>query len=305
MIGHSINLKQLEALIWVADLGSFRKAAHHLNTTQPNISARISGMEKSLGVNLMQRGSGSVQMTQKGAEILAQARVILHEAEKMTEIAQKPELINNRLRLGVTELVAATWLRTFMVAIKEAYPNITIELTVDLSRNLDKDLAANRLDLAIQTAPFSAAASGVIELGLYEYVWAANAETAAELGTGEISLVTLMRHPILSHARHTQAFLELAERFKAVHASDVRLVPSNSMSAAMHMAMDGMGIAVLPRMAMEAQIDEGSLVVLEHSWKPRPLRFAARFHAEKAADFIRRSADIAAQVARKSRSPRS
>jgi len=43
MIGHVFTLKQLEALVWVADLGSFRKAAQHLNTTQPNISSRIAG----------------------------------------------------------------------------------------------------------------------------------------------------------------------------------------------------------------------------------------------------------------------
>ena len=41
MISNALTLKQLEALIWVADLRSFRKAAHHLNTTQPNISSRI------------------------------------------------------------------------------------------------------------------------------------------------------------------------------------------------------------------------------------------------------------------------
>ena len=41
MIGNVLNIKQLEALIWVAELGSFRKAAHHLSTTQPNISSRI------------------------------------------------------------------------------------------------------------------------------------------------------------------------------------------------------------------------------------------------------------------------
>ncbi|MDB9809063.1 LysR family transcriptional regulator, partial [Yoonia sp.] len=39
MISSAFTLKQLEALIWVADLGSFRKAAAHLNTTQPNISS--------------------------------------------------------------------------------------------------------------------------------------------------------------------------------------------------------------------------------------------------------------------------
>ena len=81
MIGNVFNLKQLEALVWVADLGTFRKAAAHLNTTQPNISSRILGLETSLGVVSMQRDAGSVRMTAKGADILLEARKILRQAE--------------------------------------------------------------------------------------------------------------------------------------------------------------------------------------------------------------------------------
>ncbi len=90
MISSAFTLKQLEALIWVADLGSFRKAAAHLNTTQPNISSRIAGLEKTLGLSLMQRDTGSVQLTAKGAEIVAQARVVLQNADTLLNIAGRP-----------------------------------------------------------------------------------------------------------------------------------------------------------------------------------------------------------------------
>ncbi len=69
----NFNLKQLEAFIWVADLGSFRKAAERLNTTQPNISARLSGLENALDVTLMVRNPGSVQLTPAGQELLVHA----------------------------------------------------------------------------------------------------------------------------------------------------------------------------------------------------------------------------------------
>ncbi|MFT7107125.1 MAG: DNA-binding transcriptional LysR family regulator [Yoonia sp.] len=297
MIGHVLTLKQLEALVWVADLGSFRKAAHHLNTTQPNISSRIAGLEKSFGAQLMQRDAGSVRMTEKGAEFLAQARIILREAEKLTGIAARPDLVDDRLRLGVTELVAATWLRAYMVRMKAAYPNVSVELTVDLSRQLDKELAANRLDLAIQSAPFAASMSGMIELGRYEYIWVANAQIAREFGPRAITQAEMLKFPILTHTRNTQAYLDLTERFDKLPGSAVRFVPSNSLSVAMHMAMDGMGIAVLPRAMIEAQLADGSLTQLHHDWTPRPLRFTARFHLEKSAHFVQRAAEIAAECA--------
>lgn len=56
-----VSLKQLEAFVAVADLGTFRRAAERLNTTQPNISARIAQLEAQMKVSLMERDAGSVR----------------------------------------------------------------------------------------------------------------------------------------------------------------------------------------------------------------------------------------------------
>lgn len=298
MIGNNLNLKQLEALVWVADLGSFRRAAHHLNTTQPNISARIASLERSFGVNLMRRDAGSVQMTEKGEAFLKQARDILREADKLVEIAARPDLVDNRLRLGVTELIAATWLRPYMVGMKAAYPNVTVELTVDLSWQLDKELFANALDLTIQSAPFAKSASGCIDLDTYEYVWVANAEIACQLGTGAVQQKELLKHPILTHTRHTQAFIELSKKFERSLGVSARLAPSNSMSAAVYMALEGMGVAIMPRALVATHLKDGSLVEIPYDWRPSPLRFSARFHADKATRFVRHAAEIASECAK-------
>ena len=61
-----VNIKQLEAFVHVADQASFRRAAAALNTTQPNISARIASLENSIGQKLMERDSGSVVLTTSG-----------------------------------------------------------------------------------------------------------------------------------------------------------------------------------------------------------------------------------------------
>ena len=179
MIGNLFNLKQLEALVWVADLGSFRKAAQHLNTTQPNISARIAGLEQVLGVVLMQRDAGSVRMTEQGRAVLQEARGVLRSAEALVETAQRVDLIADRLRLGVTELIASTWLPDYLRRLKAAYPGVAVELTVDLSRKLDEGLEQNALDLAIQNAPFGNRATGSVALGQFGYAWVAEAKIAA------------------------------------------------------------------------------------------------------------------------------
>ena len=69
MISSTLTLKQLEALIWVADLQSFRKAAEHLRTTQPNISARIAALEEALGQSLLVRDGGTIKPTGAGVPV--------------------------------------------------------------------------------------------------------------------------------------------------------------------------------------------------------------------------------------------
>ena len=297
MIGNLFTLKQLEALIWVADLGSFRRAAAHLNTTQPNISARISGLEATLGVTLMQRDAGSIRLTEKGTALLTQARRVLREAEALVETAARPDLIDDSLRLGVTEVVASTWLRPFLRALAEAYPNLTVELTVDLSRDLDQELAAHALDLTLQTAPFSTPAGGQLDLATYDYIWVAAPELAAQIGPTP-NLEALVRHPVLGHARHTQAHSDLIHHFDGSTAPKARLVPSSSLSAAMNMVLDGMGVAVMPRVMVAGALADGALQILPAAWHPRPLQVAARYHAERTPAYVTRAAELARDCAR-------
>lgn len=296
MIGHIFTLKQLEAFVWVADLGSFRKAARHLNTTQPNISSRISGLEGTLGVVLMQRDAGSVRLTEKGQEVLHAARGVLRQSEDLITIAERPDLMQDRLRLGVTELIAGTWLHPYLRKLKDAYPGISVELTVDLSRNLDRALDSHELDLAIQTAPFASKASGVLELGTFPYVWVADQQIAATL-TGPQTVKDLITHNVLTHARHTQSFLELSDHADTLGVSKAQFVPSSSLSSCLQMAVEGMGVALVPEAMGAKEIEAGRLVVLDVDWTALPLRVAARYHAEKVTRFVGVAAKMASEMA--------
>lgn len=296
MISSVYSLKQLEAFVWAVDLGSFRKAAQHLNTTQPNISSRIAKLEATLDVVLMLRDSNSVRLTEHGAEILRRARKVLREAEGVLEVANRKDLIEDRLRLGVTELVACTWLHDYLRQLKAIYPALAVELTVDLSRKLDKELGQNTLDLTIQTAPFETPVDGNIELGRFPYVWV-TANGAGLKNAGRLSLKDLMGDIILTHARHTQAVTELTLHAQTQSLPTTRFAASNSISSCVQMVLDGMGVALLPKVLVDEHLLDGSLFLLDVNWTPSPLSFAARFHAAKASGFVKHAADLAAQVA--------
>lgn len=293
----NFNLKQLEAFVWVADLGSFRKAADRLNTTQPNISSRISALESVLDATLMERDAGSVRLTSKGRELLGHARKVLRSTDNLIEAANQEAILNGVLRLGVTEMVVHTWVRDFLRVLKDRYPNITVELTVDLSANLENELFERSIDLAFQSGPFVRQTTGSQELGTYPLIWI----TSPTTGLHKLKKVTIddmVHYPILTHARGTQPYEEVAAHFSKHRELPARLVPSSNLAACIHMAIDGFGTATVPASMVINELKSGELCQINYDWTPRSLVFFARYDVEKSARFVERAAEIAGEVSR-------
>ena len=87
---------------------------------------------------------------------------------------------------------------------------------------------------------------------------------------------------------------DIAARFAKTQA---RLAPSTNLGAVRQMAKDGLGIACLPEAMVAADLAAGSLQRIECGWTPAPLRFAARFEAERAPAYLASAAEIAAEIA--------
>lgn len=297
MIKSQFTLKQLEALVCVVDFGTFRKAAGVLGTTQPNISARISSLEESLGVLIMHRDAGSVRLTEKGMNLLADARRILWASEAFLETAGRQDLITERLRLGVTELVACSWLHDFLRQFRDSYPSVVVELQVNLSAEIEKELSARQLDLALQTGPFLQENAASIPLARYPYVWAAAPDLAADVGRSTC-LARLLQSPVLTHARHSQVSRELATLVEARGLPADRIVYSSSLSSCVQMAIDSMGFALLPEVLVRDAVKEKRLQILDCDWLPPELELFARFDRNRAPRFVQAAAECAARTAR-------
>jgi len=290
----AVNIKQLEAFVQVADLRSFRRAAAILNTTQPNISARISGLESRLGVRLMHRDAGSVQLTPKGETLLAHARQVLRSLDDFLVAAEDDTLFDGVLRLGVTEMIVHSWLGPYLKILRDRYPNVLVELTVDYSLNLSDALFNRALDLALQSGPFNRQTSGAVDLGRYPMVFVAS----PSLGLSDVhSLGDIAGHPILTHARGTLPHEQLSHHIAGQTGHSVRLVPSTNMAACLQMTIDGLGIACLPQAMVQRELRDRTLVRLGYRWVPDDLAFQARYDADTAPSFVAQAARVAGDVA--------
>ncbi len=289
-----INLKQLEAFVQVVDLGSFRRAAEKLNTTQPNISSRIAALEAQLDLRLMERDAGSVRLTPVGEKLLARARDVLRSVDAFVGAAEDDSLFEGLLRIGVTEMIVHSWLGAFLTGLRRQLPNVDIDLTVDFSANLSAALINRSVDLTLQSAPFARQTSGMVELGSYPLSWVAAPELA--LHGRPVTLEEMARHPLLTHARGTLPFDRLRAHVAEVPGVSARLVPSTNMVACLQMTRDALGIACLPEVMVRPDIDAGALAVLDYAWVPDALVFFARYDATIAPEYVLRAAECARVV---------
>lgn len=295
MIKSQITLKQLEAFAFVVDTGTFRAAATALGTTQPNISARISALESALDTTLLIRDAGSVRLTSKGKRLLEKARQVLWAGEALIEEAGQQVLIEERLRLGVTELVACTWLQEFLRLLKGAYPKLRVQLEVDLSSVIETRLMEGQLDLAFQNDPFKSSAFASDALGSESYCWVANPNLIAEIGRSPRA-GDLFQHTILTHSKDTQAGHALHAFAESQGLGRHQIVHSSALSACVPMVLEGLGIALLPKTLVRGEIASGNLLEIAFDWLPDPLSFYARYAPTRAPLFVAKAAKLASRA---------
>ncbi|WP_371157291.1 LysR family transcriptional regulator [Jannaschia sp. 2305UL9-9] len=299
-----LTLKQLEAFAAVNDAGSFRRAAELLATTQSNVSGRIAALEALLGVRLMHRNAGSVRLTERGEVLLVKARAVLGAADALLEAAGRRDAIGGRLRLGTTELVAATWLRAFLRRFRAVYPSVDVELGIDLSIEIARRLRDGECDLILMAGAEPASGPGDHDLGLEPFAWFAPPDIAKALAPSP-SLADLMPHSILTHSRHTTAVQDLLAVCAREGLPTHRIVCSSSGASCLQMAEDGMGVALIPLAMARGSVAQGALQQIHPDWSPSPLNVLARFAPDRATPVVLHSVKIAKEVAAEDRDFRS
>ena len=291
-----MNLRQLEAFLWVAKLGSFSKTAERLFTTQPAISSRISNLETELGVSLFERAGGGVRLNGSGRTLLPLAEQALGAIEAIRDRVGEQEEASGLIRLGVSETVVQTWLPELLSHLREAYPNLDVEITVDVTLNLRDQVVNHGIDLAFLVGPVSVYTVTNIPLVKYPLVWVMK-PPKRRLRRVRMSVLELLERPILTFPRNTRPYSEIDDYFRRVMGQTPRIFTSTSLSACLKMAEHGVGTGSLPEAVVGDALADGRLCNVECDWTPSPLQFTASFIEDKARPEIRRVAEMAAEIA--------
>ena len=147
-----MDLRQLNALLAVADHGSFSAAARAMHTVQSNVSTHVARLEKEVGATLIDRGSGG--LTDEGEIVAARARRIQAELEAMAaDLASLDDAIAGSVRVGVIGTTARWLVPRLMEAMAERHPKVRVVVVDATTTSLLLQLTTGRLDLAVINLP--------------------------------------------------------------------------------------------------------------------------------------------------------
>ena len=198
------DFKAIETFMWVVTLGSFRGAAQKLNTTQPAISQRIAQLEREVGVRLLQRDRRMVLPTPSGRQMMLYAEKLIGLRSEMMAVVGDRSAMRGALRLGVAETIVHTWLSQLIKSVNHAYPNLSIEIEVDITANLQTRLLAQEIELAFMLGPLTAPT--VSNRVLCDYQLGFLASPSLGLGNRRLTVHDLAKFPIITFSRKTQPY---------------------------------------------------------------------------------------------------
>jgi DNA-binding transcriptional LysR family regulator len=289
------DFKAIETFLWVVNLGSFRGAAQKLNTTQPAISQRIAQLEREMGVRLLQRDRRMASPTPSGRQMLVYAEKLIGLRSEMVAAVSDRSATRGVLRLGVAETIVHTWLPKLIKSVNQTYPNLSLEIEVDITSNLRARLLAQEIELAFLMGPLSI--STVRNRVLCGYPIGFVASPALGLGTETLTIQDLARFPIITFPRKTQPYELVRSLFNRPDLPPIRLHASASLATVIHMATEGLGIAVIPSAIVEGEMADGRLQMLSTDIELPPLIFSASWLASPDTVAVELVADLAVKLA--------
>jgi LysR family hydrogen peroxide-inducible transcriptional activator len=149
-----VDLKHLQALMAIADTGSFSSAAASIGTVQSNVSAHVARLERELEVQLVDRASG--RLTEEGQVVIERARRVMNElAAMVADVAALREEVVGTVRLGVIGTTGRWLVPQLFDLLRVRHPHVYLNVAEGSSLQLEQQLASGQLDLAVVTFPLS------------------------------------------------------------------------------------------------------------------------------------------------------
>ncbi len=266
-----LSIRDLRAVVALAERLHFGRAAEDLAIAQPSLSAAVKKVEEALGERLFDRTSRHVAVTPAGQRVVQRMRSMLEELAEIGRGGTRAERLSGRFRLGLVPTIGPYYAPRFLAVLRARYPRLELVLTEALTEALLQMLRLRSLDAAVVCLPTG-------ELGLTEtpllrerFLLAVPSShslaQAAEVSLGQIE----PREMLLMERGHClrEQTLETCGTTPDTTSSPAQAA---SVETLRHLVATGSGCALIPQMAVGPGLDCGGLVRYLPFREPAPGR---------------------------------
>lgn len=269
------SLKQLHYLIALSGYLNFTRAAESCFVTQSTLSAGLKELEGVLGARLVERDRQTVFMTPTGLEMVSRARAILAATQDLAEFAAKAgEPMTSLLRLGVIPTIAPFLLPRTMQALRKHYPKLKLALREDLTANLLSRLEAGQLDFALIALPYETA-QFLVEPLFDDALWIVGLKNDPELKAKQIHITASVSDRLLLLEEGHCLRNHVLAACSASASGPPDRVEATSLLTLVQMVESGLGVGLIPEMAVRSGLIESPNLVACRVIKPAPRRTIA------------------------------
>ncbi|OIQ74188.1 hydrogen peroxide-inducible protein activator [mine drainage metagenome] len=260
------HLRYFEALVRHSHFG---RAAEACAISQPALSMQIKELEETLGTELFERGARQVRLTVFGEEFAPRAHAIVRSVDELGDMARAAQdRLVGRLRIGVIPTVAPYLLPTIVGNLTQMNAGIDIHVRETLTPKLIRELAEGRLDTAIVALPISEPSFTEVALFSEDFVLVRPRADEGE----PVPDARALREMRLLLLEEGHCFRDQALSFCNVPSARPReLLDGSSLSTLVQMVGAGIGITLIPEMAVELETRSADVSIARFK-SPQPSR---------------------------------
>lgn len=285
-----LTLRQIQTFYWVCRAGTFGAAAERMNSTQSGVSQRIHELEQALGADLFERVGRNARLTAKGRRLLRYAEQLMQLCTELEQEIGDPQALSGTVRLGVSDLIAVTWLPQLVSSIRDKFPNLDLELEVALGPNIQDRIDSGAVDLVLLGAPNLGADSASLYLGHVAFAWMASPQLGAPR---RMKPCQLAEWPILALSNRSHSHRLVARWLARNDVTMNRVHICNNIQVLITLTVSGLGIGLLPVDFVQSHVDREELCVLNVSPALPDIEYRAVWDRRQASAPARAIAELA------------
>jgi LysR family nitrogen assimilation transcriptional regulator len=255
-----MELRQLRYFVAIVDHGSLSRAALVLHIAQPALTQQLRQLEEELGVQLLHRSAQGVLSTDAGKIFYEHAQAILKQvADARSAVTQSAERPSGSVTLGLPHSISGALALPLLTAARAQYPEITLQLTEELTGNLAEQLKSGRVNLAVLFDDGQLAQFATTPLVEEELRFICRADAAYAQGEHSLTLERALRTTLILPGLQHGVRPRIESVARAAGLALANVIEINSIAILKSALLANMGATILPSAPVLDELERGTL----------------------------------------------